>query len=166
MEKVVVDLLDQFERGKISRRQLVQNLTFGLVAASAGAAAVAQAAKGKSFKAIGVNHISFAVADYGRTRDFYADLLGMKVSEDNGKQCYLTFGDTVLLPRNARAPVKAPLIDHISYSLDTWDRKEVEEELKRRGLDPKPDYNGSFHVRDPDGYDLQISSKTFMSETE
>lgn len=165
MERVVIDLLDQFERGKISRRQLVQNLTFGMLAATPAASALAQAAKGKSFKAVAVNHISLTVADYGRTRDFYADLLGMKVSEDNGKQCYLTFGDTVLLPRNAKERGKGPVVDHIAYSIDTWDRKEVEDELKRRGLDPKPDYNGSFHVRDPDGYDLQISSKTFMTET-
>jgi len=160
-EKVVADLLNDFERGRISRRQLVQSLALGMMAASVSAPVFAQR---KGFKAVGVNHISFSVADYARTRDFYAELLGMKVSEDDGKrQCYLTFGETVLIPRNSRQPGGKPVIDHIAYSIEDWDRKQVEEELKRRGLDPKPDYEGSFHVRDPDGYDLQISAKEFMT---
>ena len=37
-------------------------------------------------------------------------------------------------------------------------------ELEKRGLKPRPDMVGdnfkSFHVKDPDGWDLQISNKT------
>ena len=33
-----------------------------------------------------VNHISYSVKDYAKCRDFYVDLLGMKVTEDDGKQ--------------------------------------------------------------------------------
>ena len=46
---------------------------------------VAPLATGKGFKAIAVNHISYGVADYGWTRDFYSDLLGMKVTYDDGR---------------------------------------------------------------------------------
>ena len=42
MEKMVVDLLNQFEHGKISRRQLVQGLTLGVMAAAASTPALAQ----------------------------------------------------------------------------------------------------------------------------
>jgi hypothetical protein len=31
--------------------------------------------------------------------------------------------------------------------------------LKRRGLTVRPDTENSFHVKDPDGFDLQISGK-------
>ena len=34
-----------------------------------------------------------------------------------------------------------------------------EAELKRRGLQPKPDTDNSFHVEDPNGFDLQISGR-------
>lgn len=167
MEKMVVDLLNQFEHGKISRRQLVQNLTLGVMAAAVSTPSLAQGqAKAKSFRAINVNHISYASKDYGRTRDFYAELLGMKVSEDNGKQCYLTFGDTVLIPRQARPGTSAPVVDHVAYSIEGWDREQVKEELTRRGLDPKPDYQGSFIIKDPDGYALQIAAKEFMTMAE
>lgn len=159
MEKIVVGLLDDFERGRITRRQLVQGLVLGMMAPAA-------LAEGRGFKAVSVNHISLQVADYRRTRDFYADLLGMVPSEDTGNQVNLTFGDTVLIARNAKEPAAAPLVDHIAYSISDWDRERVKDELTRRGLDPQPDFLGSFHVRDPDGYLLQIAAPEFMTMTE
>jgi catechol 2,3-dioxygenase-like lactoylglutathione lyase family enzyme len=166
VEEMVIGLLNQFERGAISRRQLVQYLTFGLAAlgGGAGARAAGAAGAGPGLKATGVNHISLQVANYARSRDFYADLFGMAVSNDNGKQCDLTFGDTVLIARNAyKAGGPTPLVDHIAYTVDDWDFKRVEAELKRRGLKPEPDYN-SFHFVDPDGYDVQVAGKNFMKE--
>src|SRR4051794_12156857 len=157
MEQIIAKLLHDFERGKMNRRQLIQSLT---VAASAAAATgTAAAAGGHGFKAVTVNHISYQVADYTKTRDFYKDLLGMTVSHDDGRQCYLSLGDTFLLPRNARQGTTAPKVDHIAYTIETWDKNAVEAELKSRGLTPRPDTEDSFHVKDPDGFDLQISGK-------
>ena len=156
MEHIISKLLQDFEQGKMNRRQLIQSLA---VAATAASATPLAAADGKGFKAVTVNHVSYRVADYARTRDFYADLLGMKVSQDNGKQCYLEFGDSFIIPRNARNGGQTPLVDHIAYTIDTWDKNSVEAELKRRGLNPRPDTENSFHVKDPDGFDLQISGR-------
>ena len=158
MEHIIAKLLSDFEQGKMNRRQLIRSLA---VAASAAAATVpAVADEGRAFKAVTVNHISYQVADYTKTRDFYKDLLGMTVSHDDGRQCYMSFGNTFLLPRNARQEsAKGPRGDHIAYTIDTWDKNYVEAELKRRGLSPRPDTENSFHVKDPDGFDLQISGK-------
>jgi catechol 2,3-dioxygenase-like lactoylglutathione lyase family enzyme len=162
MENIVDDMLEQFERGRISRRQLVQLLAFGMTAAVASRSAAAPAQR-SAFKAVAVNHISFGVADYARTRDFYADLLGMEVSGDDGQQCFMKFGqDSFLIPRKNREPGGGPLVDHICYTIEDWDRDAVEAELRRRGLDPQPDTDESFHVRDPDGYRLQIGSARLM----
>ena len=156
MEQIIAKLLQDFERGKMSRRQLIRTLA---VAATASSALNTEsvAASGKGFKAVTVNHISYQVADYAKTRDFYADLFGMKLSHDDGKQCILAFGDTFLIPRNHHSGT--PRIDHIAYTIDNWDKNAVEAELKRRGLDPQPDTENSFHVKDPNGFDLQISGK-------
>ena len=159
MERVIGKLLNDFEQGKMNRRQLIKSIA--AAAAVAGAAGTAVAAENKGFKTIAVNHISYVSKDYARTRDFYADLMGMKVSHDDGKQCYLAFGDTFLLPRNARSggTQTPPLINHIAYTIDNWDKEKVKAELERRGLNPRPDTENSFHVKDPDGFDLQISGK-------
>lgn len=163
MEHIIANLISDFEHGKMTRRQLIQSLALTATAASAvGATSVgAAAAEGKGFKAVAVNHISYQVADYARTRDFYVDLLGMKAVADTGKQVNLTFGDhgTWLLPRNARDASAAPKVDHIAYTIEDWDKDKVKAELDRRGLNPRVDTENSFHVKDPDGFDLQISGK-------
>jgi catechol 2,3-dioxygenase-like lactoylglutathione lyase family enzyme len=157
MEYVVDRLVRDFESGKITRRELIRTLTATLGAATAVSASPAQA---KGFQAIAVNHISYGVADYARTRDFYADLLGMKVVNDDGKRCSLVFGDTFIIPRKTRQPDDKPYVDHFAITIAGWDKNAVEAELKRRGLEPRPDTENSFHVKDPDGYDLQISGET------
>jgi catechol 2,3-dioxygenase-like lactoylglutathione lyase family enzyme len=156
MEQIIANLLQDFEYGKMSRRQLIRTLA---VAATASSALTSEsvAAGAQGFKAVTVNHISYQVADYTKTRDFYAGLFGMKLSHDDGKQCYLAFGDSFLIPRNHDSGT--PRIDHIAYTIDNWDKNAVESELKRRGLDPQPDTENSFHVKDPNGFDLQISGK-------
>jgi len=162
VEHIIAKLLQDFEQGHMSRRQLIQSLALASTAAAAAAPAVA--AEGKGFKAVTVNHISYQVADYAKTRDFYVDLLGMKVSHDDDKrQCYLSFGDTFLLPRNGRPGATLPRVDHIAYTIEDWDKNAVEAELKRRGLTPRPDTEDSFHVKDPDGFDLQISGKNMKA---
>ena len=90
--------------------------------------------------------------DYKKVRDFYVDLLGMKVTEDNGKQCRLVFGNNMLIPRNRAAGGPAK-VDHIAYTVTNWDAEKdgLEEELKRRGLQYRGSAKTSFHVKDPEG---------------
>lgn len=190
MENMIAKLLEDFERGRMTRRQLISSLAcVGAVAASAGstaalelgtpthggaasrvaavaAAAMASAPQAKKMRAVAVNHISYQVNDYAKTRDFYADLLGMRAVGDNGKQCFLILGDsnTFLIPRNAPQGATPPRIDHIAYTIDDWDKNAVKAELDRRGLKPEPDTENSFHVKDPNGFDLQISGKEMKPE--
>lgn len=197
IENLIAKLLGDFERGFMDRRQLIQSLALAAVAVNAEGQANTGNVAGKdhlpAFKTAELDHISFQVKDYRVTRDFYADLMGMEVKNDDGKrQCELYFGNSMLLarnhfrPRNAEgatanaAPPAAPpegrgrgnrppstaMVDHIAYRIYDWDTDQVREELMRRGLakaDTKPDTgNGipgysSFHVFDPDGFNLQIS---------
>ena len=190
MEQIIAKLLRDFENGFMSRRQLIQSLALASTAAMASAEAFEQApeaARKPAFKTIELDHISYQVKDYRVTRDFYAELMGMEVSNDNGKnQCELRFGNSILLARNhfrrpdgtapaapaasgapgaANRPPVTSLVDHIAYRIYSWDTDQVREELVRRGLAAttlRPDTNGgpdysSFHVHDPDGFNLQIS---------
>jgi len=59
-----------------------------------------------------------------------------------------------------RAPRNAAF-DSFGWGIDAWDAKKVEAELRKRGLTPVADNHGdfqSFHVKEPDGFDLQISN--------
>jgi len=70
---------------------------------------------------------------------------------------------------NAARPPITGVINHISWGVQPWDTDAVKAELERRGLNPRVDNQGddfkSFHVRDPDGWDLQISNQTKEKHT-
>jgi hypothetical protein len=110
-------------------------------------------------KAIGLNHIVYRCPDYKRTRTFYADLLGVPVSNDDGDQAYLWFGDGFMVLRNS-ADGSAAVIDRVAWTLADWDADRVLAELKRHGLDARPDATGkSVLTKDLNGYPLQLCSK-------
>jgi catechol 2,3-dioxygenase-like lactoylglutathione lyase family enzyme len=162
METVIAKLLNDFEAGKMNRRQLIQSLSVAAAAAAgiaptaANAAAAPPAPTGKLVAGY-VNHISYSVNDYKRCRDFYVDLLGMKVTGDDGEQCRLEFGNNILIPRN-RSQGGPARVDHISYTVINWDREKeaFEEQLKRRGLEYTGSARTSFQVKDPEGMGVQF----------
>ena len=156
MEQIIAKLVNEFEQGKLTRRQLIQNLTIAAAAASTVSAVPAAAAEAKVLNATNFNHVSYQVTDYAKTRDFYAGLFGMKVSEDDGKQCRLSFGNNILIVRN-RQP--APKVDHIAYTIANWDQEKeaMAAEVKRRGLKiVQGDTKTSLHILDPDGFQVQF----------
>ena len=156
MQHIIAKLVHQFETGKLTRRELIKNLTVAATAASA-VSVPAAAADGKVLTATNFNHVSYQVTDYAKTRDFYAGLFGMKVSNDDGKgQCRLSFGNNILIVRN-RQP--APKVDHIAYTIANWDQEKeaMEAEVKRRGLKiVQGDAKTSLHILDPDGFEVQF----------
>jgi catechol 2,3-dioxygenase-like lactoylglutathione lyase family enzyme len=173
MESLVSNLLAAFENGRMSRRELVQTLAVAAAGAqlTGPAAVAAQGAPSRpaipAFRTVSLDHISYAVSDYGRSRDWYADLMGWEIRSDNGEnQATLAIGEVGnVIIRNARqAPSEGPtgVINHIAWRISDFDTDAVREELERRGLSPRRDQGGgegydSYHVRDPDGWDLQIS---------
>jgi catechol 2,3-dioxygenase-like lactoylglutathione lyase family enzyme len=61
-----------------------------------------------------------------------------------------------------RTPLRA-LFTGFCWGIEPWDAKKVEAELAKRGLNPVADHDKknnfeSFHVKDPNGFDLQISN--------
>jgi catechol 2,3-dioxygenase-like lactoylglutathione lyase family enzyme len=160
MEAIIGKMLEEFEQGKLTRRQLIQSLALGLSAASATDAAQAPTtAKPHVSEVMTVDHISYQVADYTKSRDFYTGLLGMSLYRDDSKrqECRMTFGDTMLIARNA--PSGTPRVDHIAYAIADWKnvRPAVNAEVKRLGLWIK-DTDNNLHVKDPDGFEIQMGA--------
>src|SRR6476620_3408856 len=62
--------------------------------------------------------------------------------------------------RPARPP-RSVVWDSFCWVIAPWNAKKVEAALRERGLDPVADNDGafeSFHVKDPDGFDVQVSN--------
>lgn len=174
MEQTIETLLNDFETGKMNRRQLIKSLAM-VASVAAPATSLAQPAAAKApWKTVHLDHISYSVTDYKRSAAFYSSLMGWEVVNDNGtNQATLRIGELgEVIIRNARppaagAPARPPVtgvINHISYGIAPWDTEGVKAELEKRGLTPRVDNVGenfkSWHVLDPDGWDLQISNQT------
>jgi catechol 2,3-dioxygenase-like lactoylglutathione lyase family enzyme len=160
MENVIAKLLQDFEQGKMNRRQLVQSLSLAAAAASVPTTVLGAAAPQPTGKlqAGYVNHISYSCQDYRKVRDFYVDLLGMKITNDDGMQCRLEFGNNILIPRNRAKAGEPAKVDHIAYTVINWDTEKdaFEAQLKRRNLTYTGSAKTSFQVKDPEGMGVQF----------
>jgi catechol 2,3-dioxygenase-like lactoylglutathione lyase family enzyme len=161
MEHIIANLLRDFEHGKMTRRQLIQSLALAATAASAVSAAPA-ATGATPLKATYLNHVGYQVASYAKSRDWYAELFGMRVALDDGKKANLQVGESLLIFHNRPTPT-TPTVDHVCLTLAGWDedknvRAAVADELRRRGLEARKTAN-SLHFKDPDGFELQVGGK-------
>lgn len=149
METTIANLVSSYEQGKLSRRQLINALALMAGASGLGISAPPAA----PFPASSVNHIAITVSDVQKSSEWYKDLFGLKPEQDTDKVAVLGFGNTVLVLRPGANPGR---ITHFCFGVKGFKMTEAEAELKKRGLDPRKD-NESYHVKSPEGTDIQIS---------
>jgi catechol 2,3-dioxygenase-like lactoylglutathione lyase family enzyme len=123
---------------------------------------------------VALDQITFQVADYRQEAAFYAALMGWTLRTDDDTQAVMEIGDwgTVIFKQagpgafsaaaGGRGTPPRAMVSSFGFVIDRWNAKTVEAELRRRGLSPVADHDGkgfeSFHVADPDGFDLQIGN--------
>jgi hypothetical protein len=198
-------LLETFERGRLSRRQLLGAIgAFTLAPASALAAPTPK--KGgwigsppklpfepTGWTTVLLDHVSCSAENYEKEAAYYSALMNWAVRDDNGREAVLDVGDwggfiirggyqvsasevaaeRAQYERRAAAArtrgfqmgpfaQRNAVIDNLCWGIEPWNAGTVEAALKARGLNPVPDNRGhdfeSFHVKDPDGFDVQISN--------
>ena len=149
MEPVISDLVTRFERGALTRRELI-----GALALLAGGATAAQPA---TLKSATINHVSVLVTDMARSMEFYDRVFGLKLmSEDKAnKIARLGTGGKILVSLRVEPP--PGVIDHFAIGVEGFNRDAVTADLKGFGLTPAENIEFGFHVKDPDGAVVQIT---------
>jgi catechol 2,3-dioxygenase-like lactoylglutathione lyase family enzyme len=174
--------LNEFEQGKITRRQLIETIT--LAATAVGAAGSASAAQGQVGVTIaGINHVSYTCPNFKQAADWYSkvfnlDQVGLKDNEvtlpfgKKGEQPYnvtakdvpLTFIICRTRDLNAPAangqprPKATNVVNHMAYTVADFDADRVKAELTAlgvqniRGAGPN-----ALHMNDAFGYDVEIN---------
>ena len=163
MDNYISQLVDGYESGSMTRRQLVAKLG-SMVAVLGGAGGIlrTQSARadqledgGSTFEGTELNHIALRVTDIARSRDFYIKHLGLTVSRQGQNNCFLTCGKNfVALFRSDEARM-----DHYCYSIKDYDVKEAAAKLKSQGITPDVE-DGRIYFPDPDGLRIQLASST------
>jgi catechol 2,3-dioxygenase-like lactoylglutathione lyase family enzyme len=148
-------LVEDFERGLLSRRQLVSGL-MGLGAALAVRPGTAEASQdaGSMFQATGLNHVALNVRNVPRSRDFYIKHLGLKVLRESGEEnCFLGSGDGFFL---TLFKGEQPGLNHYCYTIRGYNVDQAEEKLKAAGLKPRREGN-RIYFPDADGIEVQVA---------
>jgi catechol 2,3-dioxygenase-like lactoylglutathione lyase family enzyme len=181
MEGFVAHTLNEFEQGKISRRKLIETLTFA--ATTAYATGSAGAAEG--LKAALINHISYTCPNFRQAADWYSKVFNLDQIGARDKDVALPFGKKGDQPYNVAAkdvplthliirtrdlnpapaaageaprPKVQAVVDHVAYTVADFDREKAKAELKSLGVENVRDGGlYSLHMTDPFGYDVQIS---------
>ena len=147
VEKLIVD----YERGRISRRELIACLGAMTMAVAAGKNV--SAAEGSAFQANGINHGALNVPDIEVSRDFYVKHLGLKVVREGSSNCFMTCEDNfVALFRSSNAG-----LNHFCFSVKDYDAGRAEETLAEEGLNPRRE-GSRIYFNDPHGISVQLAS--------
>jgi catechol 2,3-dioxygenase-like lactoylglutathione lyase family enzyme len=182
MEGFVATKLDEFDRGKISRRKLIEMLTLAATGNLAAGSVNAQGAA-PPLKVSIINHVSYTCPDFKQAGEWYAKVFNLETSYTRERELALTFAKmgelpmgitakdvppTFLLirtrtgappnPRTAGRPAPECVIDHVGYTVADFNRERAKAELIAMGVKNVRDGGlHSLHMDDPFGYDVQIS---------
>jgi metallothiol transferase len=150
MRQLISALLDLYEGGAISRRQLVEGL-----AGIAAAGSISATGPESTFRGLGLNHIALRVTDVPRSRDFYRKHFGLPVIRDGSSSCFLGLGAEFL----ALFRGEKPGMDHYCIAIEKFDAGAVVAALNREGLKPdRPAGSDRVYFPDPDGLTVQVSA--------
>ena len=161
MESLSARWFEQFEAGKVTRRQIIQGL-----AALATSAAVPRPASAAAFEVTTIDHIQINATNAKKSADWYREAFGLHhvragaMTEDSEDIAHVGTKDSLLISFRKLAP--AGQIDHIGFRTNIGGTA-LSADLKARGFTPvtsRPDQAPGNYYLDPDGVRIQIGPKT------
>ncbi len=148
MERIISDLLNRYETGALSRRELVGGIAaLSVTGTSAIAAPV-------DFECNSINHVSITCSDLSRTVEFYKRVFGLKQSAKvvpNGAEFAVGNTQHISIKQGSTTG-----IDHFAMGLNRFDMDQVIASLKASGASPLNAIDAGLHVLDPDGVAVQL----------
>jgi catechol 2,3-dioxygenase-like lactoylglutathione lyase family enzyme len=152
MNAIVSNLLNRFDRGALTRRDLIQGLA--MLTAASGADSLAQA-QDAGIKAARIDHVSIQVTDLPRSVAFYQTMFGLTVvSEDKPNEIVRLGVGKPLVSLHHKSPFG--VVDHFAIGVEKFNRESVTRQLKERGANPEENLDAGFHINDPQGIGVQI----------
>ncbi len=148
-------MIDAYDRGRLSRRRLMIELT-GLLGLAAGLGAAQDRPRPTStFAATEINHIALAVTDVSRSRKFYEEHMGLGLRSDNSPHSvFLDVGKRDFL---ALFRADKPGMDHYCYTVEGYQPTDAVKRLEAAALEPRRRGN-RVYFDDPDGLEVQVSA--------
>jgi catechol 2,3-dioxygenase-like lactoylglutathione lyase family enzyme len=147
-------LVEAYDRGTLTRRQLLQALAVVAAPAAAGAQPAESAMKGRL-----LHHLNIQVSDVARSEAFYRKLFGLPASrvvqgpDNHGLDLP---GSGLIILQRSDTPGR---IDHFCVGVDNWNADRLRAATKAAGFERVLGTAAdNFFVTDPDGLRVQVSA--------
>ncbi|HTB17548.1 MAG TPA: VOC family protein [Bryobacteraceae bacterium] len=152
MEAIISDLLNRFEKGALTRRGLIQGLA--MLSAAGGAASIAPA-QNAGLKGVKIDHISIQVTDLPRAIAFYEKVFGLTVmGEDKPNEISRLGAGKIIVSLHHKNPTG--IVDHFAIGVENFNKERVTQDLKALGITAEENLDAGFHIKDPEGMNVQI----------
>jgi catechol-2,3-dioxygenase len=154
MDSRIASLVDQYERGGLSRRELIKGLS--LLVAGGVTAAHAQTASPAPLRGTRIDHVSVLVSDMQKSAAFYQNVFGLTaLSEDTPNQILRLGRDRTIVSLRHEPPMVG-VVDHFAIAVDGFNQQAATAQLKQHGLTAQQNIQYGFYVKDPDGAVVQV----------
>jgi glyoxylase I family protein len=150
-------LLNQYDRGHLTRRDLLLGMS-ALMAAPGAMSAQAPVGTARQ-----LNHVTIFVPDVQKSVRFYQELLGMQVLTVQGAGINLAAGNGFLGIYPA-PQAQSGSIHHFCLGMEDFDADAVLKHLTERGLQANIRMRGDtqeLYFNDPDGVRVQLQDVTY-----
>lgn len=148
-------LVTSYERGALTRRQLLQ----ALAVMTTPVAAAAQTLAGSPMKGRNLHHVNVHVSDVVRSEAFYRKLFGFpptrRVQGPDNHGFDLPAGGLIILQKSDQ-PGR---LDHFCVGVDDFNADRLRAAVKAAGIEGvQGSASDNFFVSDPDGLRVQVSA--------
>ena len=157
MERIINDMVQRFEGGRLSRRELIQGLALLATATQVKAASAASpdTTQPVGLAAAGIDHVSILVSDLERSATFYKNLFGLTVLSEDKEHGILRMGSKhVIISIRKEKPYGT--VDHFGVRVENFNKEAVTHTLQQHGLKPDENWQYGFYLKDPDGVNVQL----------
>src|ERR1017187_9019241 len=124
MQLIIEKLLNDFEHGRLNRRQLAASLAVLATGAQA-------APKEEGLKAVSLNHVTVRVPNLQKTSQFYQEFFGMPLKQHSDRTHILGVGKSFFGVEQKGTPAE---LDHIDFGIAGFDADAILAKLKARHL--------------------------------
>jgi catechol 2,3-dioxygenase-like lactoylglutathione lyase family enzyme len=160
------NLLQQYENGSLSRRELLGALA--LLVAAPTVAPAAQGATKPSGAIKAMNHVSIFVPNVQKSMEFYQNLFGMPLltRQDPGMNLSTGTGFLGIYPNQPNTTGGS--INHVCLAMENFDADAVLKQLTDRGIKANIRLRGDtkeLYFTDPDGIRVQLQDVKYIGGT-
>lgn len=155
-------LLNEFESGKLSRRQVAVSLAAIAAGTLLSPRLGAENASPERFMAISLNHVTLRVPDLQKTSRFYQEFFQMPLRQHSPTVHILGVGKSFfgLEQGNSNDPGR---LDHYDFGIARFNADQIRAALRKRNLEIQDERSSeSFKFRDPDGFVVQVSGSDYV----